>query len=440
MANVINNLESSKFFGISISADRINRNKICMPQEALKQRKKKMDEYKTIIKKNRHASPKDKVKNAINKGALSKGEGERRESLKNAFIETKKWMEDFHDFFWVCVGNNVTKNYIKEIDKDFKELKKKGYVEEIPEKDFKRLSADNKKEFCLDIKYENKRYPSQITSAYQDLYDKLYNSLSQQDEKFKTLKRDAEDHNKIVSKKFDNVSKYASEVYSKYTETYKKLNEIIETYNIRHNPILKAKKEKLVSEYNKDVKGLHQRVKSLARHRSNATFTGMVAYSLSTSAQTALDAYDDDLNKFCEDVTNTGYHISTLREDYEATQRSHTRLNNELDKLVNQVSGSSETDDEIASRINASLDRVEKIYQNICAAYSDFNDHVTKFDGEYEAWKKEQKARRIKVSIYAVLAVFGVLCTIVKAFFPLIDAAISPVDPNTVIEPYKPQS
>lgn len=441
MANSISNNELAifKFFGIHFSEDVINRSKIYIPQDALKQREKKMDEYRKLIKKNRHASVTDKIKDTLKKGTLSAEDGDRRNALVDAFKKTKKWMQDFDDFFWVCQDNVTTEKYIKEINKDFKELKKKGYVSDIPEKDFERFDDKDKANYCLNEEHKGDRYPSQIAKSYKDLLSELETELKKYEGAFKTLRETAKKKQVICSRRFDRICDNAVEVRDKYKECRKKLDKIIK-YDIKHNPVLLLQKTALLRKYDRNIQKLDEKLGMLVRHRSNATFAGVIDFATVTSVSESLTVYNSDSEKFCRTVTKPNYRFTALKNSYNETKESQERLKDDLKDFSDPSKISSEDRNKIALRINNSLDKITEIDDQIGEAWENFQEKIDEFDAKYEEWKKEQKEKKTKVTIYAVLATFGVLCTFVKAFFPLIDAALNVQKAPVAPAPGQPQS
>ena len=128
MANNINDLDISKFFGVDVSTDKIKQNKIHIPKEAWDEINNKMERYRKVIKENRHSGVRDKVKSTLKTGDLSDKEKDRRKNLTDIFKETKKWINGAKLYFWRCQDNKKIQEMEKEIYQDFKELTYKGYL------------------------------------------------------------------------------------------------------------------------------------------------------------------------------------------------------------------------------------------------------------------------------------------------------------------------
>ncbi len=441
MANDINNLEISKFFGIDISNREIPRKNVSIYEQALKLREEKMARYQKDIKKNRHSSVVDKLKNISKNHTLSDNEIKRREALTEAFKKTKKWMEGFSNYFWFCKENETTEKYVKQINKDYKALKKKGYVPEIPDKDFEKFSQTYKLNLAEkddDNKNRNVSYASYIANIYKDLCDSFYQSLNNNSNAFKNIVQTAENAQRISTDIFADIARYADDIMTKYEKSHSDLESIIKKYKIKKDSRLETKRKYLMREYDEGKDGLDLSIHELARLRSRATFAWVYADDANTNISEVLANYQRLLNDFYKTATgkNGKYNIEDLRDKYiELKGKRLDKVNRGLNQFLTGSDVTTDSRTTISERVNGMIKQIEKTFKEIGAKKSKFDKEVTEFHAKCDEWKREQKERKTKVALYAAFGIFGGICGSVKAFYPLIDAAMFPVKSDDVIGP-----
>lgn len=435
MSNSINKLAISNFLGIDVLYDNIRSSNIAIPAEAAKPRDDKMKEYRKAIKENRHASVKDKVKDTFKKGTLSEDEEKRRENLRKAFIDIKEWMNGMDTFFWNCKGDDIVEKYLKEINKEYKAFKKKGYLEEIDYKDFPKF--DNK-DYILDKKeekYKGGTYGFQIKTIYRkELYEKFEELLKDYNSKFEdTLKR-AKDTQKVYTDNFDDMVSQIDDYLEKYEDLYLEVQDLIREYNDPKNIKLKREKRKFEDAYKEVLGETNRALKKAKDCRWEALFAHVYKdESVPQSTKESVLNHAQKLNSFCNLATGT--HNSPCR--FKKLAKMYSEIGPHLEKKVKPAlekfvdpkqPASKATSNNIVRYIKRLTYKTRDNQEKLEAAQRLFDSKMEDYRDKVDELKKEAAERKMKVRIYAIVAVASLVITAFKAFFPIIDAALSVED------------
>ena len=110
----INNSSLLKALNLKIDSDKLE--SVVVPKEILQKANEKMKSYREVIKKNKHASLKNKIRGILGKEE-SKEETNRKKELYKAFLRAgARWLPEVAVYFKGCQGADTLEKYVKEID------------------------------------------------------------------------------------------------------------------------------------------------------------------------------------------------------------------------------------------------------------------------------------------------------------------------------------
>lgn len=455
MPTTINNLELAKSFGVDVDNDKLEKNDVRVPKEALEKIKQRMVLYYKIIKENRHASAKNKLRNVFTSNKdmsppenkdMPPEESYRREVLKNTIISTRNYVNGAYNFFQGCIDNNKIDSAEKEIIKDANALIKKGYVpqniltKENQVNQHDKKSFFEKKEFSLDPlkKIDQKaRYGEIVSERYNSLYNYFNATLNKYEQFFQETIDDAKKSSQDSIENFEKITKVAEEIFKKYKSKYKTIGELLKKYDTKKDKKLNKQKEELIPKSKQIKDELLQCLRKL-KYINMRTISINYFTNIRTvrNLRENLVNYNDYLNEFYKCATSRNCSYKTLEAIHEklVDYTANTKITQSLDSFVaSDPIGAPGDANKITKEIEDMEEKLESIYKNMIEAKQNFDDEVTKFDEQYQEFEKANKAKKMQLGILWALTILsllnGCMQPILGALTATVKAIPSPVDP-----------
>ncbi len=429
MANNINDLDISKFFGVDVSTNTIKQTKIHIPKEAWDEINNKMETYRKVIKENRHSGVRDKVKSTLKTGDLSDKEKDRRKNLTDIFKETKKWINGAKLYFWRCQDNKKIQEMEKEIYQDFKELTYKGYLNNNKYSEYESFVTNN---YSLPTKYANEPYSTQIVHIYEHLYKAFYAALDDKDNEFKKLLEEAKNSKTDYTENIEDISNETNEKFKTYKEKYSNIKKIIdEKYSKDTDEEFVRKKTELIDTYNSCRQRMSNCLQNIKSINARATFLHefeLEHYERNVSK--SLQQCSNGMNKFSNIVTNNTYNFKNLNETYAKILANLKASNNYLKEFLSPHSKSQKSQNKITKIIRELDELIATKKSEFDAQIEKFNASLTELDTKYGEWQKQQNEKKKRTALLAVFMAFGAVSAAISGLFPIIDALIFPTKPE----------
>ena len=447
MAADINNLELAKSFGVDVDNDKLEENDVRVPKEALEKIKQRMALYYKIIKENRHASAKNKLRNVFTSNKdMPPEESYRRDVLRNTIISTRNYVNGAYNFFKGCIGNDKIDSAENEIKKDANALIKKGYVPQdiLTKNDQVNQNDKNsffpKKEFSLDPNKQinqKSRYSEITSKRYNSLYNYFNATLNMYEQFFQETKADAKKSSEDRIESFKKITAMAEKVLNEYGSRYSIISDLLKKYDTGKNAELNKKKEELIPKSTKIRQELLQLLRELKYINLKA-----ISINYFTNIRTVRNLkediinYNDYLNEFYEHATSRNCSYEELEEIHDnlVGYVADKKIPQSLEKFVaSDPIGATGTANKITKEIESMAEKLESIYKDMEKRKQEFDDKVAEFDKKYNEFVAADKAKKKQLGIFwafAILALLnGCMQPILGALTATVDAVPSPVDP-----------
>lgn len=442
MANELNKLKISKIYGIHVpdvkKLERLSKKKketklnICVPYEVLKDIRKRYDEYKKFMDKNRHASFPDKLKIVTGRGTLSQKENQRRDAILEAFKKVYPYVYDAYAFFIDCKGHKELQKCANQIEKDFDNMTKKGYIKNYDSEQADKFDAT--RYYIYNYRNATDDWPNLPTygARAKKAYENMFNYFQGVLEGAQTGGRLLEYYNlayagnTMFSTEFDNIIGNIRTKLKSKKELQTKLRNLAPLVAKSGNETDKANYTALTKQLNACEEKVTMLNKTAISKYMNALFYDHKFVDDDTSPMKFddMNQISDHIIQLAGDIDNFGKALQTNEHRYEDNVKryfsqaikNYKALREELmtqnvfpDQLPSPSDRQNKKFEQKRKSMDNLLKKLEKLYDDIQAALMGYTKEEQKFINQYNKMQKEKLEAKRRWRMFIIFGLFGAL-------------------------------